>query len=118
MLLGLPRAISMHNFSLISGKCSGHQCAHLGNVQAGAQATAILRNWLRRNPFSLKAIAVKFKAPITILNVCKSKYGVCSLKDEGYTEWRTGPRFQHQTASIGRYEMAAILFSDIESYWK
>ena len=43
---------------------------------------------------------------------------VCSFKNKGYTEWKTGPRFRHQTASMGRYEMATILFSDIESYWK
>ena len=87
---------------------------------------ATLHNWTRHIFFLLKAIAVKFKIPINIWNAFKcSKCWVCSLKDEGYTEWRTGPRFQHQTASMGRYETTAIFlfyfffsFSDIESNWK
>ena len=69
--------------------------------------------------FVLKSIAVKFKTPICIGNALQcSKYGACSLKNKGYTEWRTGHRFRHHTASMGSYETAAILFFYIESNWK
>ena len=93
-----------------SGKCAGWCPSHYMCYTTQLTQTQL---------FVLKSIAVKFKTLICIGNALQcSKYGACSLKSKRYTEWRTGPRFRHQTASMGSYETAAILLSDIESNWK
>ena len=80
---------------------------------------AILRNWTRHIFFLSKLLQWNLETLINIGNALQcSKYGACSLKSKGYREWRTGPRFRYHTASMGSYETAAILFSDIESNWK
>ena len=67
-----------------------HHHEHLGNVQAGAQATyAILHNWTRHNYFSFRAITMIFLTLINIRNAFGCyEISILLLKNKGYTEWR------------------------------